>query len=114
MTVLVIRAHKRFAVRRTVRIACMGETTASGLLIELSLQGCRISNIGRGTFSPGECTSLAIDGFDPVPATIRWAHDGIVGLCFDRALHAPMLDRMIRACRGEDLSSGQPRRAASA
>ncbi|MDD3799681.1 MAG: PilZ domain-containing protein [Novosphingobium sp.] len=113
MTVLYIRAHKRFAVRRMVRITGTAGDIASGLLIELSLQGCRISNLGRTAFEIGQRVALEIDGYEPVSGAVRWAHDGLAGLRFDRSLHAGTLDRMIHSCRDKDLS-GQAHRSARA
>jgi hypothetical protein len=105
VTVLVIRKNRRFAVRRsaTLRVS-IGAAQAllhRGLLVELSLDGCRLSSFDPAAFSLEQLVSLEIEGFDEVDCRVRWAKDGFVGLRFLQPLHVPMLDRMIRGCRSE-------------
>lgn len=100
MTVLVIRAHKRFAVCRTARVSC-GGWTGEALVVELSLDGCRIGNLDVGSFAPDAKVSIAPDGAEPFAATVRWLGDRAVGLRLARPFHVAELERMVRACRGE-------------
>ncbi|OCC22772.1 hypothetical protein MB02_15295 [Croceicoccus estronivorus] len=112
MTVLYIRAHKRFAVRRMVSLSRSDCNAISGLLIELSLQGCRISNLGQSVeFETGQLVTLEIDGFDPITGAVRWAHDGLAGLRFDQSLHPNTLENLIRHCRTDPLSTQTQRTA---
>ena len=98
---LTIRAHRRFAVCRKARLRKPGRRAEEGLLIELSLDGCRISNVPCETFTLDQTVTMRIDGAQPVEARIRWLGDRTVGLRFVRPLHTAALDGLIRLCRGE-------------
>jgi hypothetical protein len=100
VSVLVIRAHKRFAVCRKARLRRPGRRAEEGLLIELSLDGCRISSLAPQAFALDQQVKLRIEGAKPIEARIRWLGDsGTVGLRFVRPLHATALDQLIRLCR---------------
>lgn len=102
MSLLTIRAHKRFAVCSKVRLRKEGRRGIDGLLIELSLDGCRISHVGKAaSFALGDPLTLRLDGTAPIAARIRWLRDGTVGLRFERPLHIAGLQRLIELCRGE-------------
>ncbi len=98
---MVIRAHKRFAVCRTASICAGRRKPLDALLIEVSLEGCRLSNLGNRTYKIDELVTIRIDGFVDMDAQVRWLKDGFVGLRLVRALHNAELDRLIRLCRGE-------------
>jgi hypothetical protein len=100
MTVLTIRAHKRYAVRQPVRVRKPGRQAAQGLMIELSSEGCRISNLGRGAFEIGEAVTVEVDELR-FAGRIRWAHDGIAGVRLDHALFGGQLGDLIARGRGE-------------
>jgi hypothetical protein len=104
MTVLTIRAHKRYATRQTVRLAAPGSKAVDGLLIELSSEGCRISNLGAASFMVGQEVTLDI-GDDAYHGRIRWSHDGIAGVRLDRALHTYQVAELLAVSRG-----GEPER----
>lgn len=99
VSTLVIRTHKRFAVRRQARLSGDGERPQDVLLIEISLEGCRISNVDAGAFRAGQVATVEIDGLAGIEAQVRWAHDGLVGLRFLRPLHLRALYHLIGACR---------------
>lgn len=101
MTVLVIRKHLRFAVRRSASLRGAEAGPSEGLLVEISLEGCRISNLDHRAFPLEQLVSIGIDGFESIEGRVRWASEGLVGLRFTPPLHIPMLDRMIRTFRGE-------------
>lgn len=111
MSVLIIRAHKRFAVCHRVGLRKPGRRGVDGLLIELSLEGCRISGVDpRGNFELDEPVVVSIDGAEPLEARIRWQRDGTEGLRFQRPLSMAALERLIRLCRGE-MAGPSPQRA---
>jgi len=89
MTVLTIRAHKRYAVRQTVRLHKGKCRPAKGLMIELSTEGCRISNLGDAAFDVGEEVSVDLCGNRKLHGIVRWAHDGFAGV----RLNTPLLGR---------------------
>ena len=101
MTVLTIRAHRRYAVRQTVRLAKPGGRPATGLMIELSSEGIRISNLARGEYTIGEPVTVEIDELS-FHGRIRWAHDAIVGVRLDIALYGSQLSDLIARGRGQD------------
>ena len=101
MTVLTIRAHKRYAVRQPVRVCRSDDKAVSGLMIELSSEGCRISNLGRPGLVVGEAVTLDIDGHT-YRGRIRWSHDGVAGVRLERALFGNELCDLIARGRGQN------------
>lgn len=101
MTVLRIRTTRRFAVRQKARLKSDGRRAAPGLLIELSLDGCRISNVDNARFAIGENARVELEGFEPLDGLVRWSQDGFVGLRFARSLSAAVLENLLRSCRLE-------------
>lgn len=89
MTVLTIRAHKRYAIRQAVRLQKEKSRPAKGLMIELSTEGCRISNLGDAPFEIGEEVSVDLCGNRKLHGIVRWAHDGFAGI----KLGTPLLGR---------------------
>lgn len=100
MTVLTIRAHRRYALRQPVSLAKPDGAPARGLLIELSSEGCRISNLGGTSLAVGERVAVHVDEIS-LPGRIRWAHDGIAGVRLDKALRTSQLAELIALGRGE-------------
>lgn len=100
MTVLTIRAHKRYAVRQPVRLGRVGEKPVGGLMIELSSEGFRISNLGRPGLAIGDAVCVQIDELK-FPGCIRWTHDGIAGVRLEQALFPAQLSELIVRGRGE-------------
>jgi len=100
MTVLTIRAHRRYAVRQPVLLGKPGSKPVSGLMIELSSEGVRISNLGRPGFTIGEPVTVELDDLK-LRGHIRWTHDGIAGVRLDTALFTSELSELIARGRGE-------------
>ena len=101
MSILVIRQHARYAVCRKAQLARPDSTPVNGLLVELSLHGCRLGNINDRHFTLEETVTLKIPGFDGLEGQVRWIGDGVVGLRFRSPFRAAALEQLIRACRGE-------------
>lgn len=99
MSVLTIRAHKRYALRLPVEVLKKGRKPAKGLLIELSQKGARISNLGRRKYNVGDEVVLVAAGGSHLPGVIRWAHDGLAGINLSRSLHLPELSELLDANR---------------
>jgi hypothetical protein len=103
VSVLIIRAHKRFAVRSSARLRQPRRRSVEGLLIELSIEGGRLSNVpGSANFTVGDSVLLGLSGAAPIEARIRWADQGTVGLRFARPLSFAALETLVRLCRAED------------
>ena len=110
MPVFTIRAHRRFAVCRKVRVRQDKKRGIDGLLIELSRDGCRISHAAKaGGFAIEDLVTLSIGGVAPIAARVRWLHDGAVGLRFAQPLAGAALESLIRHCRGVDEALAEDR-----
>lgn len=109
VSVVIMRAHKRFAVRRIARLRAPHRRALDGLLIELSLEGCRIGNVDAAKFALGQAATLLVDGFEALEGQVRWAKDGCVGLRFLRPLHTAALETLVGVCRTETCEKPQLR-----
>jgi len=101
LAVLTIRAHRRFAVCRKARVEPTAGKARSGLLIELSLEGCRVSDLGENDYAMGDVVRIAPQGGEPFEGQVRWQQGGTVGLKLVRPFHISDLQTLIRTCRGE-------------
>ncbi len=101
MSVLTIRAYKRYATRLPVKLRREGRKTASGLLIELSQQGARLSNLSRGKYEVGDKIVIVAPTELEIEGTIRWAHDGLAGIRLERSLHLPEMRDLLELNRRE-------------
>ena len=103
MKLLTIRKHRRFAVRHGALLErCgSGHGEATGLLVELSLEGCRVAGNPAHGFAIGDRLRVCVDGFDAIAGEVRWADHGCIGLRFDRPLHIAALETMILTCRDQ-------------
>ncbi|RJY08776.1 PilZ domain-containing protein [Aurantiacibacter aquimixticola] len=99
MSVLTIRAHRRYALRTPAQLKRTGRKAAKCLLIELSQQGARLSNLGQSEFLAGDIVTLVTDCGKALEGTIRWAHDGRAGVTLNRAMHMPEMSALIDASR---------------
>lgn len=100
-------AHQRYAVRRKATIHREGRRIGSGLLVELSQEGCRIgclSDAGQSNIAAleiGELVVIKVDGAAPIEAHVRWTGGGTLGMKVVHAFHRAELDHLLRTCRGE-------------
>lgn len=101
MTVLTIRAHRRYALRMPAQLQSESGKPARCLLIELSQDGLRISNLGERKLEPGEAVTLDMQCGKTMPGKIRWARDGVAGVLLDQPLHLPEMSEIIHADRRE-------------
>lgn len=94
MTVLTIRTGKRYAVRRSLPVGIPTGPQSTGLLIELSADGCRISNLGNAHFAIGDRITAELDGVQ-LGGVVRWSGGGVAGVRFERPLHCDQLRQLI-------------------
>ncbi len=92
MTILTIRKHQRFAVRRKASLVAAGKRSRQALLVELCLDGCRLGTTGSYDYAMGETVKIRIGGFDDFRAEVRWTGDGYVGLRFARNVGGDLED----------------------
>ncbi len=99
MTVLIIRAHKRYAVRQSIWLRRpLDGFEVTGWMIELSTKGCRIGNLGSAEFSSGD--QIIVEGEElKLTGQIRWTRQGIAGVRLDKPLLAEELSaHLLRRC----------------
>lgn len=101
MSVLTIRAYKRYATRLPVELRRGTRKSVKGLLIELSQQGARLSNLGRGKYEVGDRVVIVTPTELELEGSIRWAHDGLAGVRLDRSLHLPEMRDLLELNRRE-------------
>ncbi|WP_395330324.1 PilZ domain-containing protein [Novosphingobium sp. BL-8H] len=107
MRILRYSAHQRYAVGRKASIHREGRRIGSGLLVELSQEGCRIgclSDAGQNNvvaLAIDDLVTIKVDGAAPIEARVRWTGGGTLGMKLLRALHRAELDLLVRTCRGE-------------
>lgn len=99
MSVLFIRRHSRFAVCREAWLQASNKRRTAGLLIEVSLGGCRLSGIAADACAIDEQVTLRVEGAERISGRVRWIGDAGVGLRFDKPLASGALKHLIRICR---------------
>lgn len=99
MSVLSIRSQRRFAVRQSVRLRDESGNETTGLMIEVSLEGCRVSGLGEALFMPDSMASMRIDDGPWQSGKVRWAHDALLGFKFHHPLHVKELSEFIGSDR---------------
>ena len=102
MTVLTIRAHKRYAVKRIVCLERAGRKPVEGLVIEISAEGCRISNLGTAPLAADEALTMEFADGTVWPARVRWAHSGLAGIRLIKPLHVAELAEFIEHGRAPE------------
>ena len=104
--ILTIRAHKRYAIRQAVGLRSAPDgCSSSGLMIELSSEGCRISGLGGSDLSPGDPVVVERDDLE-LHGRICWVHSGIAGVRLDRPLTGKELAAQLTSLRGAEGSHG--------
>jgi hypothetical protein len=99
VSLLVIRANKRFAVRQCATLRLHNGREFLGLLVEISLGGCRISNLAACPADVGDQVAVLLGEFEAMRAQVRWTGEGVIGLRFNRPLHHDRLGQAIAFCR---------------
>ena len=102
MSILVIRAQKRYAVRRPVTLRGAPTKNRGGLMIELSSEGCRISNADSTAYLIDQEVTVELDDGQRLPGRIRWAHDGFIGVKFSAALRQGELGDLLEVSRAPE------------
>jgi len=100
MTVLTIRSHTRFALRQAVDLRTDGAQFATGLMIELSAEGCRISGLADVRIGIDQAVEVGIDGGQTLKGHVRWLGEGVLGLRLDAALTNAELAEVLSHSRG--------------
>lgn len=104
--IMTMRGHKRFAVRQSICLRrLLDGSHASGLMIELSSEGCRISGLGSCDFLPDDQIIVERENMK-LRGRIRWINLGIAGIRLDRLLLPRELDSYLCRLRGLEVPDG--------
>lgn len=104
---MTIRAHQRFAVRQTIRLRrLLDGWHSSGLMIELSTQGCRISGLGNCDLLLDDQIIVEHDDMK-LRGRIRWVREGVAGVRLERLLLSRELSSHLIGLRGREGPAGQ-------
>ena len=95
MSILAIPRHKRFAVRQKVQLRNGGGEAQNALLIEVSLQGCRVSAFGLEPLEIDQPVTIEIAGFGDIKGHIRSAGDRIFGIRFVEPIPGAALHELV-------------------
>jgi hypothetical protein len=68
-------------------------------MIELSSEGCRISNADSTAYIVDQEVTVELDDSHHLPGRVRWAHDGFVGVKFATALRQSELGNLLEESR---------------
>ena len=99
--ILTIRAHKRYAVRQSIRVrSALVGSHSGGLLIELSSEGCRVSGLADTNFRADDQIIVEHDSMK-LPGRIRWIKAGVAGIRLDRLMMAQELSAHLADLRIE-------------
>ena len=99
MAVFVIRSGPRHAVRQVVSITDAHGNQQSALLIELSQDGCRLSQLHAIALEDDQPLTISVAGTQDLNARVRWRRDATAGLLLDRPLHRAELAALVDRCR---------------
>jgi hypothetical protein len=95
MSVFVIPRHKRFAVRHKVQLRNVRGHALAALLIEISLQGCRVSAFGNEQIGVDQPVTIEIDGFGDIDGRVFSSSDKVLGIRFVRPIQGAALHELV-------------------
>lgn len=86
------RANPRTSTALTATIRTSGEARRiKGEVADVSVEGCKIFTWG---LHEGDEVWVAIAHLAPMPATVCWSREGVVGLKFKGALHQSLVTHL--------------------
>ncbi|WAT18135.1 hypothetical protein OZN62_00730 [Aurantiacibacter sp. MUD11] len=89
------RPLRRYAFRMPVELERGRRAKASGLLIELSHDCARISQLSRGKYEEGDKVVILATPERQLSGTIRWTNNSIAGIRLDEPLPTPELQDLV-------------------
>lgn len=95
MSVVVIPRHKRFAVRQHVKLRSSRGKPLAALLVEISLEGCRVSPFGNEQLAADQTVTIEIDGFGDIEGRIFSASDKVLCIRFLRPIQGSALHKLV-------------------
>lgn len=101
MSILAITRHKRFAVRQKVRLRSVNGELLSGLMVEVSLEACRIGAAYHPGFRVDQLVTVEIEGFGDFRGIIRSAGERCFAVRFLQAMPSAELQELVRSAGDE-------------
>ena len=95
MSVFFIPRHKRFAVRHEVQLRNLRGHACAALLIELSLEACRVSAGQHEQLDPDMPVTIEIAGFGDIQGRISSSNDRILGIRFVSPINSAALHELV-------------------
>lgn len=95
MSAFTIPRHKRFAVRQSVRLRAGPGEILSGLLIEVSLEGCRINAGSGGGLGVDQVVTVEVAGFGDIRGLVRSASGHSIAVRFAQPISSAELQELI-------------------
>ncbi len=86
MNTMLARAHRRYALHLPVELRSDTASKNSGLLIEISQEHARISQLERDAYQPGDPVTVRTPCGMKRHGHIRWTRANIAGVRFEEAL----------------------------
>jgi len=95
MSAFIIPRHKRFAVRHEVQLRNARGRASAALLIELSLEACRVSAGPNEQLAPDMPVTIEIAGFGDIHGRVFSANDRVLVIRFVRPINSAALHELV-------------------
>ena len=90
-----IPRHKRFAIRQNVRLRAGNGDLVSGMMIEVSLDACRISASRHTGFHAEQVVTVEVEGFGDFRGIIRSAGEHSLAIRFAQPVASAALQELV-------------------
>ncbi|MCB2067284.1 MAG: hypothetical protein KDE15_11680 [Erythrobacter sp.] len=95
MAIFEARSFRRYALRMPVELDRGSRARARGLLIELSQDCARISQLSRGKYEEGDRVVILATPERQLAGTIRWTGNGVAKIRLDQPLPQAELQHLV-------------------
>ncbi len=95
MGMLLIPRHKRFAIRQSVRLRTAGGATLNGLMIEVSLETCRVGACRHSGYQIDQVVTVEVDGFGDLTGLIRSVGESSFAVRFVQPIPSAELQELV-------------------
>ena len=95
MSAFIIPRHKRFAVRHQVQLRNRLGRACGALLIELSLEACRVSASPHDQLEPDMPVTIEIAGFGDIHGRVYSANERVLVIRFVRPINSAALHELV-------------------
>lgn len=95
MAVPPIPRHKRFAIRQNVRLRAGNGEPVSGMMIEVSLDGCRIGALGQHPYRAEQVVTVEVERFGDFRGIIRSAGEHSLAIRFAQPVPSAELQELV-------------------